>query len=282
MLIPNWRQAGRWWSVRVSALGSILYAAMILIPDQLLDLWNMMPGEIRELVPSRTWVSLILFVLVIVARLVPQREPSRAGGLWASNSGKVKPKAGIAAAAIAMIASVIAVEGGWVHHPADPGGETNMGITKRVAVQNGYVGPMRTLPRSVAESIYYQRYLVEPGYAPLIAIDAAVTEELFDTTVNMGPARPSRWFQVSINAICSGRLAVDGRVGPGTIAAYRACQGRIGASRLCVAMLDALDARQRAEYDRLVRANARLKVFHRGWVAHRIGNVDRRRCRVPA
>jgi lysozyme family protein len=188
----------------------------------------------------------------------------------------------IAAAAVAMIASVIAVEGGYVDHPNDPGGKTNMGVTEQVARQNGYTGPMRQLPRSIAENIYYRQYLVAPGYAALIPVDAAVTEELFDTTVNMGAPRPSRWFQASINSLCGTQLATDGRVGPGTIAAFTSCQARLGATRLCVAMLDALDARQRDEYGRLVRVNPRLGVFYRGWVAHRVGNVDRRKCSAPA
>lgn len=184
----------------------------------------------------------------------------------------------IGGAALALIAGVIAVEGGYVNHRADPGGETNMGITKRVAVASGYRGPMRRLPRGVAEQIYFDRYIVAPGYAPLVEIDAAVTEELFDTTVNMGASRPSRWFQRSINALCGGRLAVDGRVGPGTIGAFSSCRTRLGAPKLCVAMLDSLDASQRAEYFRLVRINSRLRVFLRGWLNHRVGNVDRRKC----
>jgi lysozyme family protein len=187
-------------------------------------------------------------------------------------------KVGIGTAALAMIASVIAVEGGYVNHKADPGGETNMGVTKHVAVANGYRGPMRQLPREVAEHIYYKQYLVAPGYEPLVAIDAPVAEELFDTTVNMGAARPSRWFQQGVNRHCGTRLAIDGRIGPGTVAAYRGCQARVGPAMLCVAMLNSLDASQRAEYERLVRVNPKLKVFLRGWIAHRVGNVDRRKC----
>lgn len=187
-------------------------------------------------------------------------------------------RGGIAAAAVAMIAAVIAVEGGWVNHRADPGGETNMGVTKTVARQHGYTGPMRTLPRSVAESIYYDTYLVKPGYVPLIALDAAVTEELFDTTVNMGPARPGRWLQQSLNDICGTALPVDGRVGPATVRAFKSCQLSLGDTKMCIRMLDRLDAKQREEYGRLVRVNPKLKVFYKGWVAHRIGNVDRKRC----
>lgn len=194
-------------------------------------------------------------------------------------TGKRLPKKPtIAASVILMIAGVIAVEGGYVNHSADPGGETNMGITKVTAVQNGYTGPMRTLPREVAESIYYDRYFVAPGYAPLVSLDAAVTEELFDTTVNMGAARPSRWFQQSINELCSTKLATDGKVGPGTVRAFASCQISYGSTKLCIAMLNRLDAKQKDEYGRLVRVNPKLKVFYKGWVAHRVGNVNRAKC----
>jgi lysozyme family protein len=179
-----------------------------------------------------------------------------------------------------MLAATLAVEGGWVNNPADPGGETNMGITKQVAAQHGYTGPMRQLPRDVALSIYYESYLVKPGYAPLVAIDAAVTEELFDTTVNMGAPRPSTWFQWSINAHCGTKLKVDGRVGPGTIATYKTCQQRYGSTALCRLTLDYLDLAQLTEYKRLVARNPRLKVFYKGWVTYRVGNVDRRKCGI--
>lgn len=234
----DWRLAWRWWSVRVSALGITLFAAIALLSRK-----------------------------------------AAGQSLSGNRSGSVRPKAaGITAAIATMIAGIIALEGGYVNNRADPGGETNMGITKQVAVANGYTGPMRALPRDVAESIYYDRYLVAPGYAPLISIDAAVTEELFDTTVNMGATRPSRWFQIAIGEQCGTELVIDSRVGPGTIAAYRSCQGRLGARPLCIAMLDSLDARQREEYARLVRVNPQLVTFYRGWIAHRIGNVDRRKC----
>ena len=279
----DWREASRWWSLRVSTFGSILFAGMTLLPEQLLSLWNSVPADIRAMIPERAnnLVGMILFIAVVIARVIPQRKPAE--GVLASKSGKVQPKAAGGMATIAlMIAGVIAIEGGYVNHPADPGGETNMGITKKVAIANGYAGPMRTLPREVAHSIYYGRYIVAPGYEPLVSIDAPVAEELFDTTVNMGAPRPSRWFQLSINAQCGTRLMIDGRVGPGTIAAYRACQAKVGATQLCRGTLDRLDTAQKAEYARLVRVNPKLAVFYRGWVAHRVGNVDRAKCAVAA
>jgi lysozyme family protein len=192
-----------------------------------------------------------------------------------------KPRSGrkaIPAACCAMIAATIALEGGYVNHPADPGGETNMGITKTVARSKGYVGPMRTLPREVAESIYYEDYIVAPGFEPLVAMNAPVVEELYDTASNMGPARPSRFFQQSINELCGTRIVPDGKVGPGTTVAFAACQQKQGAAIMCVSMLNKLDGKQKDEYERLVRVNPKLRVFLRGWIANRVGNVDRRKC----
>lgn len=184
----------------------------------------------------------------------------------------------IPAVALAMIAATITLEGGYVNHPADPGGETNMGITKKVAVNKGYVGPMRELPRDIAESIYYDDYIVAPGFEPLIPMNAPVVEELYDTGSNMGPQRPSRFFQQSINELCGTSIVPDGRVGPGTTAAFASCQNRLGAAAMCVSMLNKLDSKQKAEYERLVRVNPKLRIFLRGWIANRVGNVDRRKC----
>lgn len=197
-------------------------------------------------------------------------------------SNKTGRNAGIGTAALAMIAAVIAVEGGYVNHRADPGGETNMGITKKVAVRNGWTGPMRSLPREVAESIYYDRYLVGPGFAPLVEVNAPVVEELFDTGVNMGPKWPSTWLQQGVNQMCGAGIAVDGRVGPGTRAAFVSCQNRLGAGAMCEAMLNWLDARQKDRYYAIVRARPKSKVFLKGWINHRIGNVDRRKCAATA
>lgn len=43
-------------------------------------------------------------------------------------------------------------------HPADRGGPTRWGLTEAVARRNGYDGPMRALPRSVAADLYRRLY----------------------------------------------------------------------------------------------------------------------------
>ena len=106
-LLPDWRQAWRWWSVRLSALGTILYAAALAFPQWPLELWNMMPGEVRGFMPQNfaTWISFALFLGVVFARLMPQpKAEAKAQGLLGSTSGKVKPKAGTLAGVIGSIA----------------------------------------------------------------------------------------------------------------------------------------------------------------------------------
>jgi lysozyme family protein len=186
-------------------------------------------------------------------------------------------RAGIAATVAAILAAVVALEGVYVNHPSDPGGATNWGITERVARQNGFTGDMRNLTQGQAKDIYRRQYIEAPGFMPLVEIDPAVAEEVIDTGVNMGPPRPIRFFRRAVNEVCNTRLPITGTMDGVAVKAWSDCRANLG-PRSCVAMLTSLDRQQRAEYDRLVRVNPRLKVFHRGWINHRIGNVNRSRC----
>ncbi len=193
---------------------------------------------------------------------------------------------GALGAAVALIMSAtFDNEGGYVNHPKDPGGATNHGVTERVARAAGYRGDMRFFPKHCtgpvkicADSIYFEQYIKRPGFLPVIEADPAVGGELVDSAVNFGPPRPSRWFQQSMNELGGAGLSVDGKIGPATVRSYRTLQARLGEVAACVRTLDRLDAKQRAEYDRLVRVNPKLRAFYKGWIAHRIGNIDRKTC----
>jgi lysozyme family protein len=201
---------------------------------------------------------------------------------------KAGAKAGAGALALAIagiLAAVYANEGGYVNHPADPGGPTNHGVTEKVARKHGYRGDMRDFQKHCSErhavcadKIYTQDYIEKPGFMPLVAIEPAVADEMVDTGVNMGPHWPSQWFQQSLNELSGAGLTVDGRLGPNTVAAYRAMQTRFGKFDSCVMMLAFLDDKQKGRYDRLVSLNPRNKVFYRGWIRTRIGNVARNDC----
>jgi lysozyme family protein len=201
--------------------------------------------------------------------------------------GSAARKGGAAAAAIALILSgVYAVEGGFSNNRNDPGGATNFGVTEQVARANGYHGDMRRFPKhcdgpatACADAVYVKSYIAAPGYMPLVEIEPAVAGEMVDTAVNMGPARPNRWFRATMNHLASTRLpASSAKLGAADITAYRMVQVKLGVTPACVATLDALDGLQEAEYRRLAAASAKLRTFLKGWLAHRIGNVDRKTC----
>lgn len=176
-----------------------------------------------------------------------------------------------------IIDGVIAVEGGYVDHPNDPGGATKFGITQAVARANGYQGHMRDLPRSTAFQIYYTKYVVGPNFDDVALIDEKVAEELIDTGVNAGQKRAAEWFQVALNSLNNRaadypEIVEDGDIGPGTLRAFSAFKRRRGAASTLI-MLRALDALQGYHYMSLARGNSKFESFLNGWLLHRIGNV---------
>ena len=200
----------------------------------------------------------------------------------ASNNQKVLVGSGISGAAAAIIAALFTLEGGYVNHPSDPGGETNYGITKQVAVANGYYGPMKEMSKDFAWSIYYDQYLGKPGYDKLLSHSVAVVEELVDTGVNTGVSRSSTWFQKALNALNRGgkdyaTITVDGKVGQQAINAYAALENKRGRVKACEMVIKLVDAQQAVHYMSL----SKLSDFTPGWVDHRIGNVNMEKCKLP-
>jgi lysozyme family protein len=187
---------------------------------------------------------------------------------------------GIGAIAASIIAAVFSVEGGYVNDAHDPGGETNHGITKTVAVAHGYTGPMKSLSEDLSTSIYFEDYIQKPGFEPFLKLSPAVAQELVDSAVNTGPARPSLWLQKALNSLNrNGRdfpqTNVDGKVGPGTIQAYQALQRLRGRVQACELVIKLLDAQQAVYYMSLTS----LSQYTTGWVSNRIENVPLTHCR---
>lgn len=173
-----------------------------------------------------------------------------------------------------IIDATIGKEGGYSNHPADRGGPTRWGITQAVAHRNGYRGDMYALPRETAIAIYRAEYFEKPGFVGVAALSPAIAEELFDTGVNMGPAIPSMMLQRCLNALNRGGtdypdLLVDGKIGPGTIAALRAylkVRGKEGEGVL----LKALNCLQGERYVDLAEKRPANEAFLYGWIRTRI------------
>lgn len=86
------------------------------------------------------------------------------------------------------VAHVLEVEGGYVNHPNDPGGETNYGISKRSYPHLDIAG----LTREQAAEIYRRDFWEPLGAEDLDPRLALLT---FDAAVNHGLGRAQRWLR---------------------------------------------------------------------------------------
>jgi lysozyme family protein len=112
---------------------------------------------------------------------------------------------------------VLKFEGGYSDHPLDPGGATNLGVTKatleRFRGRRVTKAEVRALKHAEAAAIYRKFYWDQAhGDALPHGLDLAV----FDCAVNQGPARARKWLQQAA------KIRVDGVIGPRTLAAVRA------------------------------------------------------------
>ncbi|HEU0043701.1 glycoside hydrolase family 108 protein [Sphingomonas sp.] len=176
---------------------------------------------------------------------------------------------------IDLIDAVIDREGGFVDHPADPGGATRWGITDAVARANGYTGDMRLLSRARAVAIYCRAYWLRPWFDRVAERAPLLAAELFDTGVNMGPPVACGFLQRALNALNRGAsdypdIVPDGAIGPATLAALDAFLQRRGRSGEVV-LLKAVEALQGERYLSLAERRPAAEAFLYGWLANRIG-----------
>lgn len=174
----------------------------------------------------------------------------------------------------AIIEGVVAREGGYVNNPNDSGGPTCWGITETTARRNGYVGPMQDLPRDLAVKIYFQEYVVDPGFLKIAAISTAIAAELVDSGVNCGPGRPGPWLQRTLNLLNRQAkmfpdLVVDGKIGPATQAALLYMMQSRGHDGEKV-ILRALNCLQGAYYIEITERRAANEEFFFGWMLKRV------------
>lgn len=150
------------------------------------------------------------------------------------------------------LGEILRHEGGYVDHPSDPGGATNMGITRKTLARWRKVSPWTGLPKAAVEAltrdeaalIYRAHYW---NTAKAGAMPAGVDLALFDFAVNSGPDRAARVLQAAL------RVAADGEIGPVTLAAVEAADPKRLVNDLCDRRLGFL------------RRLASFSVFGRGW-----------------
>jgi len=151
---------------------------------------------------------------------------------------------------------ILKYEGGYVNHPADPGGMTNLGVTKRVweewTGKPATEADMRALTSEMVGPLYKTRYwdAVRADDLPS-GVDLCV----FDCAVNAGVGRASKFLQQAVG------VTADGQIGPKTVKATTAKPADEIVAKFC-------DLRE-AHYKSL----PTFATFGKGWM-NRLASVE--------
>jgi typhoid toxin secretion A len=141
-----------------------------------------------------------------------------------------------------FIDTTIKHEGGdkYTNDPNDSGGETRYGVTKKSTLKYKeyfhlyhWDGNMKTLPLSFAQDLYAHEYFMIPKFNLVAEVSQMIAEELFDTSVNVGASRPSKWLQQLLNVLNNQQklykdISEDGFIGVGTVNALKAYLNKRG------------------------------------------------------
>jgi lysozyme family protein len=154
------------------------------------------------------------------------------------------------------LALVLKSEGGFVNHPSDPGGMTNLGVTRNVwrdwVKRDVDEAEMRALTPELVEPMYKAKYWDACKCDDLPrGIDYAV----FDAAVNMGPGRAAKLLQAALG------VTADGVIGRATIAAATAADP--------AELLEAFSLGKEAFYQNL----PTFGTFGKGWL-NRVAHVQ--------
>jgi lysozyme family protein len=155
-------------------------------------------------------------------------------------------------------------EGGFVNDPVDPGGATNKGVTMGTfqSCAQKYLGIEPTLANLKALTDAQAGKIYKPLYWDKVRCDDIALQELadivFDFQVNAG-ANAAKLLQRVLNELgAKPPLAVDGEVGPGTMAALNGMDPKAVYRRYKQGRID--------YYQDLVAKRPPLGKFLNGWL----------------
>jgi len=156
----------------------------------------------------------------------------------------------------AALALVLQSEGGFVNHKFDPGGMTNLGVTRNVwrdwVKRDVDEAEMRALTPELVTPLYKARYW---DACKCDDLPRGVDYCVFDSAVNMGSGRAAKLLQAALG------VTADGAIGRATIAAATAADP--------VELLEAFSLGKEAFYQSL----PTFATFGKGWL-NRVAHVQ--------
>lgn len=183
---------------------------------------------------------------------------------------------------VAIIDDILKKEGAaYTNNPLDRGGPTKFGITLKTlqGISPG-AGPrqVQRLTEDDARRIYYDLYVVRPGFVHVAAMMPVLGAKLVDAGVNVGPERATRWLQTALNAFNRSyrtppdypEVSVDGDLGPATLGALHTFAALRGFARAERVLVRAVNTQQGVHYLNLGARSPSQEAFMLGWFDSRI------------
>ncbi|WP_252718569.1 glycoside hydrolase family 108 protein [Acinetobacter soli] len=212
-LIDNWQQAFKFKSVQIGAISAFFYA-LILFSDQFLNVWNVIPQDIKNMIPNE-WQSIvgcIVGVAMVLARLKKQPE---------LHQNNILGFAALPQNAITFdmaFERLIGHEGVYSNDRNDPGNWTGgkVGLGKLLGTKFGLAAntypnlDIKNLTLTQAKEIYKKDWWDKLGAD---GIHSAIVFQLWDFAINAGIERAVMELQQAIGF--TGKQ-VDGKLGPAT------------------------------------------------------------------
>lgn len=160
-----------------------------------------------------------------------------------------------------MLDDILRREGGFVDDPDDRGGATNYGVTigtlSNVLGREATAADVKALTPEQAREIYRRDYYKAPHIDEL---PGAIQPFMFDAAVNHGPGGAAKLLQRALRA-AGHPVAVDGQIGPQTIAAAQDAYGMRGNG-----LRDMLVDERRRYYERIIAGDPSQEKFRKGWM----------------
>lgn len=160
-----------------------------------------------------------------------------------------------------LIEEALNHEGGYVNHPADKGGPTNLGITQQTLTE--YLGrpasieDVKNLTKETATEIYVRKYLSGPR---IDTLPDPTQRQIFDIAINSGPKTAVKILQRVVNAAGFGPITVDGVLGPKTRVCVENAQNEMHGY-----FQNAIVDERIKFYESIVANNPKQAVFLKGW-----------------
>jgi len=135
----------------------------------------------------------------------------------------------------ACFAMVLKHEGGFVNHPKDPGGMTNLGVTRtnwELYLDHDVTeADMRALTPEMVKPFYKKNYWdrIRGDELP-----SGVDYAAYDLAVNSGTSRAAKYLQRIAG------VTEDGVIGPQSLKAIQKCDAESAVDALCTMRLDFL------------------------------------------